>query len=167
LLRDLRDGALHTHIDRGQPVLTIGAVDELSTLRAYEAGSDQHLAANTSYLVLRAAIEALARRTITDTALRQIRIGELHIDSAARSAHVNGTPVRLSRTEFDLLSTLASDPTRVFTKAELTQAIWGHGAVRGRALDSHIGRLRQRLTAAGAQVIHTRWGTGWSLTTMP
>ena len=72
--------------------------------------------------------------------------------------------MHVSRTEYELLLKLASDPTRVFTKSELTRTIWGRDHISGRTLDSHVTRLRGHLSGAGADVIQTRWGIGWALT---
>jgi hypothetical protein len=52
-LRTIR-GSEHPRIHPGQPVITIGATDELTVLRAYESGSDHHLPDSTGYLLLRA-----------------------------------------------------------------------------------------------------------------
>ena len=164
LLRALRAGQLH-RVHPGQPVVTIGDASELATVRAYEAGSDHHLTSDSAYLVVRAVIEAVARRTLHDITSRHLHIGALHIDTAARSAEIDGRPVKLSRLEFDLLCQLASDPTRVFAKAELMQAVWGHSAPeRTRTLDSHACRLRTKLHSEGADGwIANQWGHGYKL----
>jgi DNA-binding response OmpR family regulator len=163
LLRRLRAGELHTRIHRAQPAITIGAVDELSILRAYDAGSDHHLGRDSGYLVLRAVLAAVARRTIEPRMSRHLHVGELHIDIAARTVHVGGTLVRVSVTEFALLTKLASDPTKVFTKAELGRAR-PSSSMAPRTVDSHMARLRHNLEDAGAKLIHTERGVGWALT---
>jgi DNA-binding response OmpR family regulator len=55
----------------------------------------------------------------------------------------------------------------VFAKAELKRALWGRDAARrdDRTLASHAGHLRQRLHAAGAELAHSSYGIGYSLTT--
>ena len=92
-----------------------------------------------------------------------IRLGALTVDRAARSAMVDGTSVQLSKKEFGLLVTLASQPNRVFTKPELLRAVWGYPAgARTRTLDSHASRLRRKLHCAGAQnVVINSWGVGY------
>jgi DNA-binding response OmpR family regulator len=167
LLVDLRAGALHRQIHPATPVVTTGGTDTLSTLRAYEAGSDHHVAVNTDMLVLRAILTAVTRRVLAEAAgARVIRVGDLEIDTAARTAHVGDQTVKLSRTEFDLLAKLATDPHRVMSKTELMRTVWGPGADTGRTrtLDSHACRLRSRLAAAGARdLVRTRWGQGYQL----
>jgi DNA-binding response OmpR family regulator len=167
LLVDQRAGALHRQIHPATPVVTTGGTDTLSTLRAYEAGSDHHVAVNTDMLVLRAILTAVTRRVLAEAAgARVIRVGDLEIDTAARTAHVGDQTVKLSRTEFDLLAKLATDPHRVMSKTELMRTVWGPGADTGRTrtLDSHACRLRSRLAAAGARdLVRTRWGQGYQL----
>jgi DNA-binding response OmpR family regulator len=78
-----------------------------------------------------------------------LRVGEIHVDLAARSVHVAGTTVHVSRLEFELLVKFATDPLRVFSRDELARCIW-RGQISGRTVDSHVCRLRNRLTDAGA-----------------
>jgi DNA-binding response OmpR family regulator len=165
LLRAVRAGE-HERIHPAQPVITIGAADELSVLRAYECGSDHHLPDSTGYLLLRAVLASVARRALEETTSRHLWIGEIHVDLAARTADGAGTPVRLSRLEFELLVKFASDPLRLFSKHDLHRCIWRGEQISGRTVDSHVARLRTRLTNAGAgTVLVNRWGQGWSLTT--
>jgi DNA-binding response OmpR family regulator len=161
LVRDIRANK-HRRIHCDQPIITFGAGDELSALRAYEAGSDHHLPRGTGYVVVRAAIDAVVRLALRDTLSRHLRVGALHIDTVARCADINGTPVYLTRLEFELLAKLASDPTKVFTKAELKHSIW-RDTTSYRTLDSHACRLRKRLAQCGAQLITNRWGVGYVL----
>jgi DNA-binding response OmpR family regulator len=163
LLRAVRGGQ-HQRIHPGLPVITIGAGDELTTLRAYESGSDHHLPDDTGYVLLRAVLRSVIRRTFEDLAARYLQVGEIAVDLAARSASVGRTVVHLSRLEFELLVKFAGDPTRVFSRDELARCIW-RGQISGRTVDSHVARLRTRLTAAGAdEVLVNTWGQGWSLT---
>jgi DNA-binding response OmpR family regulator len=165
LLRALRAGQLHTRVHPAQPVITIGDPCQTATVRAYEAGSDHHLARDSTYLVVRAVTAAVARRSLDSVTSRHLHIDELHIDTAARTVDVQGRNVKLTRKEFDLLCQLASDPTRVFDKAELMRAVWGHAATqRTRTLDSHACRLRQKLARHGAEgYVTCRWGQGYNL----
>ena len=163
LLREIRAGQ-HTRVHPGQPTITLGASDDLTTLRAYETGSDHHLPTDSAYVILRAVLTSVVRRTLHDVTSRHLHIGELHIDTGACSVEVAGTPVRTSRIEFDLLAKLASDPTKVFTKNELKRAIGRDSSYSDRTVDSHVCRLRTRLanTNGGAWLPST-WGRGYSL----
>jgi DNA-binding response OmpR family regulator len=165
LLRDIRAG-VHPRVHPRQPIITLGADDELAVLRAYEAGSDHHVAQAAGYVILRAVIGAVVRLTLTDVASRHLNVGDLHIDMAGWVADVNGVPLRLTQTEFLLLAELATDPTRVFTKAELKRAV-GREHASDRTIDSHICRLRRRLAEQGLQLVANRWGTGYVLAGRP
>jgi DNA-binding response OmpR family regulator len=165
LLRAIRAGE-RPEIHPAQPVITIGADDELTVLRAYECGSDHHLSDGTGYVLLRAVVASVARRTLEDTSARHLHAGDIHIDLAARTVTVAGTVVRLSPLEFKLLVKFAGDPVRVFSKHELARCIWRQQRICDRTVDSHVARLRSRLANAGAdQVLVNKWGQGWSLTT--
>lgn len=166
LLRDLRAGQLHRRVHPGQPVITLGASDTVTALRAYEAGSDHHTHVEVDVLELRAIVAAVTRRASGEQQTpREIRVGEITIDTAARTVHVGDQAVHLTRIEFDLLATLADDPHRVMTKDQLMRAVWGTGDTgRTRTLDSHATRLRRQLADAGApDVVLNRWGVGYHL----
>jgi DNA-binding winged helix-turn-helix (wHTH) protein len=74
--------------------------------------------------------------------------------------------VHLSRLEFELLVKFTSNPVRVFSRDQLARCIWRQQQISARTVDSHVARLRTRLTAAGADdVLVNKWGQGWSLIT--
>jgi DNA-binding response OmpR family regulator len=77
---------------------------------------------------------------------------------------LDGESVRLSQKEYGLLRTLASEPTRVFTKDELLRNVWGF-RLRGntRTLDSHACRLRRKLGRHGEHYVINVWGVGYRL----
>jgi DNA-binding response OmpR family regulator len=150
LLRAIRAGE-HPRIHPGQPVITLSATDELTVLRAYESGSDHHLPDSTGYLLLRAVLASVLRRTLETVTSRHRHVGEVHIDVAARSVEIAGTVIYLSPLEFELLAKFASDPIRVFNKTELVRGIWQREQISGRTVESHICRLRTRLTGAAPE----------------
>lgn len=94
--------------------------------------------------------------------------GRLRLDFAARTVALGDRPVEVTRQEFRLLSVLMTEPTRVFTKAELlTHAFgWPEGSIAGttRTLDSHACRLRRVLSADGDRYVVNVWGVGYRLT---
>ena len=95
-------------------------------------------------------------------------MGELEVDAASRVVRLRGTPVELSQKEFALVRTLASDPTRVFTKDELLRTIWGFRTLGStRTLDSHACRLRHKLGRGGDRFVVNVWGVGYRLVDGP
>jgi DNA-binding response OmpR family regulator len=80
-----------------------------------------------------------------------ITVGPLMVDPAARRVEVRGAEVRLTTHEYEVIAMLATDPSRVFSKQELQQEIWGsRGGGATRTLDSHVSRARVKLRRAGA-----------------
>ena len=93
-----------------------------------------------------------------------IRLGELIVDPMRRLVTVEEQEVRLTNREFTLLRTLASEPTRVFTKDELLRGVWGFRSMgTTRTLDSHACRLRKKLAVNGDQFVMNVWGVGYRL----
>ena len=168
LIDAIRGGeGLAGRVDPDTPLIVLTArVDELQRIRVLDRGGDDVLAKPYSYPELRARLAALLRRARARQAPRVLRVGELTIDLAARTVEIRGTRVQLPAKEYELLRTLAREPTRVFTREELLRDVWGHGhGGRTRTLDSHACRLRRRLADAGADgLLRNVWGVGFRLT---
>lgn len=149
------------------PVIVLGAhANELDMLRAFDAGADDFLARPAPYLQLRARMRALLRRVEGRAApAHRLAVGALQIDMDGHAVSLYGLPVDLRRLEFELLTHLASDPERVFSKQELLRAVWGYRSSGStRTVDSHASRLRRKLDVdgSGRWVINV-WGVGYRL----
>jgi DNA-binding response OmpR family regulator len=149
-------------------VLVVAADDDSAAVRYYRAGADLALPSHSSPLLMAAGREALKRRTGSEPRRQIVRVGSLTVDCDARSAEVDSRVVKLTRLEFDLLQTLASQPRKTFTRAEITREVWGYDprvAGPSRTVDSHAHRLRHKLEQAGAEpMVQTVRGVGWRLT---
>lgn len=165
LLRELRAGEV-PRADCRLPVLVVGVDDDAAAVRYYRAGADVALPSESSALLVAAGLEALGRRG-GPPENRVVRVRGLTVDRDARTVEVHGRPVAVTRLEFDLLATLASEPRKTFTRAELTREVWGYEAEAtgpSRTLDSHAYRLRHKLEQAGAEpVVQKVRGVGWRL----
>jgi DNA-binding response OmpR family regulator len=170
LLRRVREaGGPGARLDARLPLLVLsGRAGETDRVRGFERGCDDFLPKPFSYGELRLRVAALLRRARERPGDGRLRVGELELDPVAREVTVRGGRVALSQKEFALLRTLAAEPTRVFTKAELLRDVWGfaaHGATR--TLDSHACRLRQKLSARGDRFVVNVWGVGYRLVDGP
>jgi DNA-binding response OmpR family regulator len=93
-----------------------------------------------------------------------VQVGNLSIDRVRFEVKVEETEIKLSRKEFDLLWTLASEDGRAFRRQELIARVWGNGYfIDARTVDVHIARLRTKLKEAAAKApsIETVWGIGY------
>lgn len=95
----------------------------------------------------RAALRRLPRPT--SDAPDSLTFGSLVVDCSARRLLVDDEPIAMPRREFDLLELLVRNSSRVVTRAELLEALWGASTARSKTLDVHMRRLRLKLEAAG------------------
>jgi DNA-binding response OmpR family regulator len=163
-LRDSDGELLVAAVDTPMIVLSARG-DEIHRIRLLEHGADDVLEKPYSYPELRARLTAVLRRTSPRRSASITVAGPIRIDRAAHQVTVNSWPVCLSETEFRLLSRLASEPMRVFTRQELLRDVWGYrSSSRTRTLDTHAHRVRAKLRAAGAGgVLQTVWAVGYRL----
>ncbi|HEY2601928.1 MAG TPA: response regulator transcription factor [Thermoleophilaceae bacterium] len=166
LLDRLRSSdALSSRVDPALPVIVVsGRASEVDRVRGLARGADDYLTKPFSYPELVARIRAVLRRADGRGARGAIRVGELAIDPFTRSVSLAGEPLQLSNKEFSLLQKLASDPTRVFLKADLLRDVWGFRVpVATRTLDAHACRLRKKLSGSPREFVITVRGIGYRL----
>jgi two-component system, OmpR family, alkaline phosphatase synthesis response regulator PhoP len=93
----------------------------------------------------------------------RILLGLLRIEAPAREAFLDGTPLQLTRTEFDILCLLAGAPHRVFSRARIIDLIRGEDyAVTERSIDFQVCGLRRKLDGRGPRIETVR-GLGYKL----
>jgi DNA-binding response OmpR family regulator len=158
---------LASRIDPDLPIIVLtGRGGETDRVRALSRGADDYVVKPFSYSELLWRVRALLRRTDRRPLRGVIRVGDLTIDPLTRAVRLDGQPVHLSAKEFGLLHALATDPMRVFGKAELLRDVWGYVAIGNtRTLDAHACRLRKKLALASPRryVVNVR-GVGYRLT---
>jgi len=88
---------------------------------------------------------------------------ELVISPLYRQVIINGTPLDLTRTEFDLLFCLAQHPGQVWSRNQLYHSVWDDtlGLEGGNTVRTHIGNLRKKLADVGKEYIQTARGIGY------
>ena len=94
-----------------------------------------------------------------------LRLGRWELDPASRSFAVDGEPLRLTRTEFDILAAMMREPSRAFTKQALFELVRNEEALaEERTISTHISNLRVKLRPTGTDAyIQTVWGIGFKL----
>lgn len=153
------------------PVLMLTArKEETDRVIGLEVGADDYLTKPFGMRELVARIHALLRRienvqaiVAADRAAGEtpFSCGGLELDPAAYLAKLNGVPLDLTRTEFDLLCLLARNPGRTFSRNYLLETVWGETYIAGdRSVDNAILRLRKKLEVLG-DAVETVWGIGY------
>lgn len=127
-----------------------------------DTGADDYITKPFSLRELSARVRAVLRRGRGDVQTPPVYRGErLVADFDAISVHVDGKAVRLTRREFELLKYLVENRNRVLSRDRLLERVWGYERIiETRSVDVHVGRLRQKLGAAGHQ-IETIVGLGY------
>jgi two-component system, OmpR family, alkaline phosphatase synthesis response regulator PhoP len=134
--------------DSSIPIVMLTARDdELDKLLGLELGADDYVTKPFSPRELVARVRAVLRRAERPPeAGETIRAGEVTLDLPRMRAEVAGRAVDLTPTEFQLLATLAARPGRIFTRAQLLDAVRGVTfETYERAIDSHVKNLRRKV----------------------
>ncbi|NIY66921.1 hypothetical protein SMALB_4953 [Streptomyces malaysiensis] len=147
------------------PVLMLSALDEVSDrVAGLQAGGDDYLVKPFALQELVLRLHALLRRR-PPAATDRVRAGALEMVPEAREAWLDGTPLRLTRREFELLDVFARNAGIVLTRDQLLDRVWGYDFdVRTDAVDTFVSYLRRKLEAGGRpRMLHTVRGVGFVL----
>ncbi len=156
--------------EKNIPILMVSAKKEdIDKIRGLGMGADDYITKPFSPSELVARVKAhLARyeRLIGDSARENevIEIRGLKIDKTARRVYVNNEEKNFTTKEFDLLTFLAENPNRVYTKEELFQKIWDMDSIGDIAtVTVHIKKIREKVefNTSKPQYIETIWGVGY------
>jgi len=124
--------------------------DEVDQLVGFAAGGDDYVTKPFSPRVVLARVSSLLRRNSRDDEAKTMFVaGPITVDTAARVAMLDGTPVDLTRTEFDLLAALIEHPDRVVTRTALLDRVWGEWYGDTHVVEVHMSRLRSKFKKAG------------------
>ncbi len=152
------------------PILMVSAKkDEVDKIRGLGLGADDYMTKPFSPSELVARVKAHLQRyeRLVGSGVRENKTVEtrgLRIDKTARRVFVNGEEKAFTTKEFDLLTYLAENPNRVFTKDELFRAIWDMDSLGDIAtVTVHIKKVREKIETdtANPQYIETIWGVGY------
>ncbi len=147
-------------------VMLTARSEEVDKLIGLSVGADDYLTKPFSPRELVARIKAVLRRK-RDTAPAAndaLTFGDIEVDVAKRIVRVDAQPVELTTLEFDLLTALAAQPGRVFSRRQLIEAIWGWDYFGDeRVVDVHVRKLRHALgdDATDPRFIGTVRGVGY------
>jgi DNA-binding response OmpR family regulator len=149
-------------------IIATARTDEPTIVRLLNAGADDYVTKPFSSEHLTARVGAVLRRSKGAAPAEDapIEVGELVVDAARREATLAGTPLTLTRREFDLLAYLAARSGKVVSKSELAREVWRQPNLHlDQTIDVHLSWLRRKLgeTAADPRFVHTVRGVGVKL----
>jgi DNA-binding response OmpR family regulator len=163
--RRVRAGdAINDPWDPDLPIIMLSAkAEHTDRVRGLSRGADDYVTKPFHYPELLARISSLLKRANRIDERHKLVVGELVVNTLSKEVTVGGVAIHLSVKEFQLLSTLAAQPERDFSKQELLEQVWGFKSPgRTRTLDSHASRLRQKLAQSSDRswIVNT-WGHGY------
>lgn len=145
------------------PIIFITARDtENDLLTGFSSGGDDYISKPFSLQEVLARVKAILRRTENTVPRQEILLKNgMEINFVRKVVHIDGVDVRLSPKEFGILSMLARNVGRVFSREEILAEVWhGESYVLDRTIDVHIARIRRKLGDCG-QHLTNRQGYGY------
>ena len=146
-------------------ILLTARTQDMDKLLGFEQGADDYLTKPFNILELKARSRALLRRS-GGNEIKQSRltVGELTVDTSERNVYKNGVVADLTAREFDVVELLIRNPSRVYSRENLLDLVWGYEYRSDiRTVDVHIRRIREKLETVPAEPEHfmTKWGVGY------
>jgi DNA-binding response OmpR family regulator len=152
------------------PVLIISAkLEQQTKIEALRTGADDYITKPFDIEEVAARIDSHLRRYIRsmDSLKRiELKYKDICIDTEAKAVKVNGEEVALTAREYAILVLLLSSPKKVFTKANVFEAVWNEVYYGDdNTINVHMSNLRNKLAKANPteEYIETIWGMGYRL----
>ncbi|OGI10066.1 MAG: DNA-binding response regulator [Candidatus Margulisbacteria bacterium GWF2_35_9] len=147
------------------PIIMVSAKgEEFDKVLAFEIGADDYVPKPFSMKELLARIKAHLRRNNQLASDADLMVfDDLIIDKTKYEASIKQIPLNLTKTEFDLLHSMANNPSRVYSREQLLSKVWGDDFYGDdRVVDVHIRRLRSKIeTKTDWEYVKTVRGVGY------
>ena len=143
-------------------IMTTAKVDEIDRLLGLEIGADDYICKPYSPREVVARVKAVLRRQ--GMQYHQEQVSPLEMNHEKMQAKVNGTDLKLTAVEYELLKTMYESVGKIFSRNQLMDGIYqDHRIVSERTIDSHIKKLRKKISAANQELelIHSVYGVGY------
>ena len=150
------------------PIIMLTAKGETADrVSGLEMGADDYIVKPLEMPEVIARVRAVFRRIAPDDAPEKLTFDNLVIDKQAYDLVIKGKRVDAPPKEIELLYFLASNPNRVFTRAQLLDEVWGFDYFGDtRTVDVHVKRLREKLEGVSDKwEVKTVWGVGYKFET--
>jgi DNA-binding response OmpR family regulator len=151
--------------DKGNdiPIIFLTAKDtENDMLTGFSIGADDFIRKPFSVKEVIARIKNVLRRAqpVSERQKSRIEINErFSIDLNRKTVEIDGKSLLFTKKEFEILTLLAQNPQRVFSREEILDKVWRDEIVLDRTVDTHIAKIRKKLGAAGDCIVNrNRYG---------
>ncbi|HEY0959370.1 MAG TPA: phosphate regulon transcriptional regulator PhoB [Novosphingobium sp.] len=148
------------------PILMLTARgEEEDRIRGFKTGADDYVTKPFSPRELMARVEALLRRSRPSLAGDVLVFGDLELDASSHRVRRGGEALHLGPTEFKLLRYFMERPSRVLSRQQILDGVWGMDSdIDERTVDVHIRRLRKAINRDGeTDPIRTVRAAGYSM----
>lgn len=145
------------------PIIFLTALnDEADTLHGFDLGADDYIAKPFSVREVVARVKAvLGRTSVSASSVQELRHESLVMDLAKMTVTVDGQPVLLTKTEFEILKVFLENRGQVFSRQELLDKVWPRDVVvTDRTVDVNITRMRKKIGRYSSCIV-TRHGFGY------
>ncbi len=141
------------------PIIFLTAKDtENDMLTGFSVGGDDYISKPFSLKEVSARVKAVLKRSATAD---RLVAGGLSLDLQAKEMSIDGKVVPLTKTEFEILALLMSNPARLFTRDEIIERVWRDAPyITERTVDVHITRLRKKMGTLAPMIV-SRAGYGY------
>lgn len=147
------------------PILFLTArIETADKIKGFQVGADDYIIKPFDIDELGARVAAHLRRENRKQGESELRFfSEMVIDYSKREVSINGTPVNLSKKEFDIVELLSLNAGQVFDRERIYEAVWGlDGEGNSDTIMEHIRKIRSKFTALSHHsYIETVWGVGY------
>ncbi len=151
------------------PVILVSArSQDFDQIMGFESGADDYVTKPFSLTILTKRVDALLKRGASPKEKKSendnIVLDSLIINPLAHEVYLDGVVVEFTLKEYKILLKLASNIGRVYTREQLLDEVWGYEYEGDtRTVDSHVARLRTKLSEWGVNHIKTIYGTGYKI----
>jgi len=152
------------------PIIMVTAKGEdMDKIMGLEYGADDYVTKPFNILELKVRIKAILRRSVRTVSVQEAgskvkRVRGLEVELEARRVLIDGKEANLTAKEFDLLELFMDNPTKVYSRENLLNTVWGYDYPGdARTVDVHVRRLREKIeeNPSDPKYIHTKWGVGY------
>lgn len=152
----------------GIPIILVSArSQDFDQIMGFESGADDYVTKPFSLTILSKRVDALLKRGASPVEKKEndnISLDNLIINPLAHEVYLDGIEIELTLKEYKILLKLASHTGRVYTREQLLDEVWGYEYEGdARTVDSHVARLRTKLSEWGVNHIKTIYGTGYKI----